>query len=160
MDTISKVALGQTNLVTIVSIEQSNKNLLINSKELPKKTWAVNKSYITIQGNYQSYTENRAEYLTKHTISDETIFLKCCNNKDVSDVGCGLIAVYNMALLLGGYMDMRSIIYWFERNKGFVLNGIFGVNPNVIQTFYDSLNIPAIGFNDIVSLENSRTGTT
>ena len=57
-------------------------------------------------------------------------------------------------------MDIRNIIYWFEQNKGFVLNGIFGVNPNVIQTFYDNLNIPATGFSDIASLENSRTGTT
>lgn len=160
MDTLTKAALGQTNLVTIVSIEQSNKNMLTNSKELPNKTWAVNKSYINIQGNYKGYTENKSAYLANHNTSDEAIFLKCCNDKDVSDVGCGLIAVYNMALLLGDHMDIRNIIYWFEQNKGFVLNGIFGVNPNVIQTFYDNLNIPATGFSDIASLENSRTGTT
>ena len=55
---------------------------------------------------------------------------------------------------------MRSIIYWFEQNNGFILNGIFGVNPNVIKTFYDSMNIPATGFADTASLENSRTDRT
>ena len=160
MDTLTKVVIGKNDLVTIVSIDQSNKNLLTNSKELSNKNWAVNKSYINIQGNYKQYTENRSAYLDSHNTSDETIFLKCCNNKDVSDVGCGLIAVYNMALLLDDHMDIRSIIYWFEQNKGFILNGIFGVNPNVIQTFYDNLNIPAIGFSDIESLESSRTGST
>lgn len=67
-------------------------------------------------------------------------------------MGCGIIAIYNMSLLLGDPIDIRSVIYWFEQNKGFVLNGIFGVNPNVIQTFYDNLNIPATGFSDIASL--------
>ena len=160
MDTIPKIALGNTNLISVVSIEQSNKNLLLNSKELPNKNWAINKSLINKQGDYKGYTENKADYLSSHTPGNETIFLKCCNNRDVSDVGCGLIAVYNIAILLGKPMDMRSIIYWFEQNSGFVLNGIFGVNPNVIQTFYDNMNIPAKGFSEVGALENSRTGTT
>ena len=160
MDTIPKIALGNTNLISVVSIEQSNKNLLLNSKELPNKNWAINKSLINKQGDYKGYTENKADYLSSHTPGDETIFLKCCNNRDVSDVGCGLIAVYNIAILLGKPMDMRSIIYWFEQNSGFVLNGILGVNPNVIQTFYDNMNIPAKGFSEVGALENSRTGTT
>ena len=55
--------------------------------------------------------------------------MKCCDNKDLADKGCGLVAVYNIGVLSGNYIDMRSIIYWFEQNKGFVLNAVFGVNP-------------------------------
>ena len=75
----------------------------------------------------------------------------------MADKGCGLVAVYNIGVLSGNYIDMRSIIYWFEQNKGFVLNAVFGVNPNIIQNFFDSINVKAQGFSDLTQLENART---
>ena len=164
MDMISKNADGHDYLITLVSIKQSNDNLLHNTRELPSKTWYKNKTYIEHQGYYDSYIKDKNAYLAELnrkgiTLEDESIFLKCCNNLDLSNVGCGIIAVYNMALLLNDPIDIRNIIYWFEQNNGFVLNGRFGVNPNVIKTFYQSLDIVATPLTDISALENSRTGS-
>lgn len=158
MNTISDLMVGKDYLITLVSLEQSNKNLYANSIELSNKNWAVRKDFIYRQGSYKNYQKDPQKYLSEHNIKNETIFLKCCNDKDFSDIGCAMIAIYNMSLLLGEPMDMRSIIYWLERNNGFILNGNLGVNPNVIQKFYDYLNIPAKGFSDLSELESSRSG--
>ena len=156
MSTIGKAAIGKTNLITVVSIDQSNKNLLHNSKEIESKTWAIERSLIHNQGNMKKYLSNPTDYST----NDKAILLKCCNDKDLSEVGCGLVAIYNIGVLLDKYIDMRSIIYWFEQNNGFILNGNLGVNPNAIQNFFDSVNISATGFSDLSALENSRTENT
>lgn len=160
MNFITKALTGRNNLISNISIDQSNKNNLNNRVELTNKNWASNKSLIYTQGNYTRYLKDKTSYLTSHSVDNESIFLKCCNNKDVSNVGCGLIAIYNIAVLLSNHIDMNSIIYWFEQNKGFVLNGIFGVNPNTIQTFFKNLNITATYFSDANTLESSRTETT
>ena len=157
MDTLTKVVIGKNDLVTIVSIDQSNKNLLTNSKEIASKTWATNRSPIYYQGYMPDYSANPTDYNKNGRVYNEAILLKCCYDKDLADKGCGLVAVYNIGVLSGNYIDMRSIIYWFEQNKGFVLNAVFGVNPNIIQKFFDSININAQGFSDLTQLENART---
>ena len=157
MDTLTKVVSGKNDLVTIVSIDQSNKNLLTNSKEIASKTWATNRSPIYYQGYMPDYSANPTDYNKNGRVYNEAILLKCCYDKDLADKGCGLVAVYNIGVLSGNYIDMRSIIYWFEQNKGFVLNAVFGVNPNIIQNFFDSININAQGFSDLTQLENART---
>lgn len=159
MDTITKVSSGKNNLITIVSIEQSNKNLLHNSKEIASKTWATKRLPIYCQGYMSSYSANPADYNKYGRVYDEAILLKCCNDKDLADKGCGLVAVYNIGVLSGNYIDMRSIIYWFEQNKGFVLNAVFGVNPNIIQNFFNSINVNANGFSDLTLLEGTRTNS-
>ena len=103
------------------------------------------------------YSANPIDYNKRGRVHDEAILLKCCDNKDLADKGCGLVAVYNIGVLSGNYIDMRSIIYWFEQNKGFVLNAVFGVNPNVIQSFFDSIGVNAQGFSNLTLLEGART---
>lgn len=156
MDSLSKLAPDKDHLITLVTHAQSNQNLLHNSKEIVTKTWATNKSPIYYQGSCSAYSNNPTEYNKRGRIYEEAIFLKCCNGKDLATVGCGLVAVYNIGVLSGHFWDMRSIIYWFERNDGFILNATLGVNPNTVQKFFECLNVPVTRFSDVASLEKSR----
>ena len=154
MNTISKLIVNQEKLtITTTSIEQSNKNLKHNTSICMQKTWAQSKGLIFNQGYMPDYEKSPSTY---PNVNDEAILLKCCNNRDLADVGCGLVAVYNIGVLLNTHMDMRSIIYWFEQNDGFVLNGVFGLNPYAIKSFYDNIMVPYTLYTDLSELENAK----
>ena len=154
MNTISKLIVNQEKLtITTTSIEQSNKNLKHNTSICMQKTWAQSKGLIFNQGYMPDYEKSPSTY---PNVNDEAILLKCCNNRDLADVGCGLVAVYNIGVLLNEHMDMRSIIYWFEQNDGFVLNGVFGLNPYAIKSFYDNIMVPYTLYTDLSELENAK----
>ena len=39
------------------------------------------------------------------------------------------------------------------------MNAVFGVNPNIIQNFFNSINVNANGFSDLTLLEGTRTNS-
>ncbi len=118
------------------TIEKSNENYKANLRLSKSMDWAGKKALISDQN------------VTKGLI--------CCDNKDLSDVGCGVIAVYNISIMQGEPRDLIDLIYWFEQNGGFVMNGVFGVNPRAIAEFYDMLGKKADEMTDADDLEDSR----
>ena len=58
--------------------------------------------------------------------------------------GCGPVAVYNAALLLGRYYHPAYIIRYLELMGGAVADGIFGLNPFVIEDFFNIRGVEAI----------------
>ena len=141
MDKLTKFADGKENLSIITtSIEKSNENYKKNRPYYLDKQWRELKSFIDNQ----------------HT---DVANLVCCNNRKLTNVGCGLIAIYNIELLKSNFIDLIDVVYWFEQNDGFILNGVFGVNPNTIPVFFDMMGRVTTKYTNVADLEQSRQGT-
>jgi len=61
--------------------------------------------------------------------------------------GCGWVATYNAALLLGRNYHPAYIIRYFETLGGAVADGMFGLNPMAIDTFFQNRGVTAVTHN-------------
>ncbi len=52
--------------------------------------------------------------------------------------GCGVVATFNSLLVLGKYIDLYKIIYWYEARSGALAGGALGLNPAYIPLFFKS----------------------
>ena len=118
------------------SVEASDENYKNNLKVYKKMQWAIQKNTV----NDQSVTKG----------------LICCDGLDLSEVGCGPIAIYNIGVLKRTFYDLPDIIYWFEQNNGFVMSGALGTNPNAISEFLDTKGNNVTMYTSVPDLESSR----
>lgn len=58
-----------------------------------------------------------------------------------ADNGCGWIATYNAGNVLGQTTHPSDIIRYYEINGGTVLNGIGGVNPYSVKTYFEESSV-------------------
>jgi hypothetical protein len=50
--------------------------------------------------------------------------------------GCGWVATYNAAELLGIPQIPADIIQYYEKSGGTILDGLFGVNPLALEKYF------------------------
>ena len=151
---ISKFIVNRQHLTIVTtSVKQSEKNFKHNIEVYAKKNWSKNNALIYDQGDFSKYKKDPFNYSQE---KDEAIFMKCCNNRDLSEVGCGLVAIHNAGILMDDPVNLCDVIRFFEHNDGFVLNGMFGLNPCAIKMFYDENNVSYNIYTKIAELEGSR----
>ena len=74
--------------------------------------------------------------------------------------GCGWIATYNAALLMGRVINPAEIIRFYESINGALLTGVFGLNPAAVNVFFRSIGVTPLTHHMPTSVDDLIRGST
>ena len=74
--------------------------------------------------------------------------------------GCGWVATYNAALLLGRVIHPAEIIRFYESVNGALVQGMFGLNPAAVGMFFRSIDVMQQTHNMPESVDDLIRGST